>query len=104
VEPAGELLFVVPGDRRVVLGDQPAQPDVGSRLAVGQVVGDLAGGPAVGWPAIDLVGRDAGQGLDNVVETSSEAVKESSSVHVAQGNGAAMPCKPAGTASGFPGR
>ena len=68
VEPPGELLLVVPDDRRVVFGDQPAQPDIGSRLAVGEVMSDLTGGPAVGRPSIELVWRDAGQSVDDVVD------------------------------------
>ena len=69
MEPPGELLLVVPDDRRVVLGDQPAQPDVGRCLAIGEVMGDLARGPAVGRPAIELVRRDAGEGVNDVVDS-----------------------------------
>ena len=84
VEPPGELLLVVPDDRRVVLGDEPAQPDVCGGLAVGEVMGNLASSPAVGRSAIELVGRDAGEGVDDVVIAGSEAIEEGGSVHAAQ--------------------
>ena len=45
VEPSREQRLVVSRDDRVVLGDQPAQARVRHRLAVGQVVDDLTGGP-----------------------------------------------------------
>ena len=88
MEPAGEFLLVVPDDRRIVLGDQPAESDVGRRLAVGEVMGNLPGGPAVGRSAIQLVGRDIGQSVDDVIDASSEAIEVGGSVHAAQGSGA----------------
>jgi hypothetical protein len=47
VEPAGELRLVVSVDDRVVLGEELADADVRSGLAVGQVMDDLAGRPLV---------------------------------------------------------
>ncbi len=76
MEPPSELLLVVPDDRRVVLCDQPAQPDVSRRLAVGEVMGDLASAPTIGRPSIELFRRDAGQGIDDVVEAGSEAIEK----------------------------
>ena len=82
MEPARELDLVVAGDERVVLGDQLAQPDVGGRLAVGEVMGDLARGPvAAGRPAVELVGRDPVEGVDDIVVAGAEAVDEGLTIH-----------------------
>jgi hypothetical protein len=65
VKPPGPDRLVIALDRWHIVGDQPAQAGVGHRLAVGEVVDDLARRPAVrlGRNSIQLLVRDPGEGI-----------------------------------------
>jgi hypothetical protein len=78
MQPPRPLGLVVALDHRLVLGDQPAQPDVGHRLAVGKMVGDLSGGPAVGLgrAPVQLVFGDPEQRVPDLVEPGSVALHQ----------------------------
>jgi hypothetical protein len=55
MQAACELRLVVPLDERLVLGQQRANPDVGVRLGVGEVVDDHPSRPAaVGRDGVEL--------------------------------------------------
>ncbi len=78
-----------PGEPNLSLDDQPAQSDVGHRLAVGEVVDDLARRPcARRWSPIELVvggtsdgGLDGRGGAGIAIEPRSAALNVSHVIH-----------------------
>ena len=64
VDSASVEILVVGDDHRLVLGDEPAQPDEAVGLTVGKVMGDVPGGPAsVGRGPVQIRVGDVGEGI-----------------------------------------
>ena len=77
MEAAGVLVLVVADDDRVVLGDQPPEPDVAVGLAVGEVVGDIPRGPAaVRRGPVELRVGDVRERVDDGLRAGPESVDE----------------------------
>jgi hypothetical protein len=90
VEPARVLGLVIALNDGIVLRDQAAQPHVRGRLAVGQMVHDVPGGPApIGRRMVQLgVGDAVERGLDGGV-SASELIEKRGTIHGAKDTGPA---------------
>ena len=66
MQPLRESFFVVPPDERVVLGEQGANPQVGVRFGISQMVNHHPSRPApIGWRGVELgLIRTGERGLD----------------------------------------
>ena len=82
VQLPGELRLVVALDHGLVVGHEAAQSRERHRLAVGEVMHDLAGGPLSVWlrPVQFLVG-DADEGIGEVVHARSVALDPVDPIH-----------------------
>jgi hypothetical protein len=85
MQPPGPLRLVIACDDWLVLGEKATEANVGGRLAVGEMVNDLARRPTTRplWP-IEFRGLDIGQSRDDIVVAgpeSSEALGAIVGVH-----------------------
>ncbi len=81
VQPLGPLRFAVPGQLGVVIGDDAADPGIGHRLGVGEVMDNLAGRPSAVWrDAVELVVGDADEGVVHGVASGAVALEQRGSI------------------------
>jgi hypothetical protein len=81
MQPPGPLRLVIARDDRLILGEKATEANVGGRLAVGEMVNDLARRPTSRplWP-IEFRGFDIGQGRDDIVVARPEASEAGSAI------------------------